>query len=410
MNMQKEEVKNLGKIAEQNYRAMQNQERLAAVTDQWNKILMRAGEQFLPIIDRLLKITALFLGKNGSIIASTLKWTALLTGVYTAYKVISITVKSLWSMIDSLWISLIGKFKFLGNINSYISKIISKIPNISTAFSKVFSFVGSKLLFLAGRISLIFTAFQVGWFFGKLLNKIEAVSFAAQWWMTKMIEMWYSMSNVALTVWNNIKLSAGEFWSYIKYGLGESGKYILDGIKSVGSTILNVLKQPFVEIWDFLDSTFFGHSPSKLGLLIVEGLKAVGSMIFDSITTPFKKAWDYISGLFSKSSIQPSIATPLVNQKMATIGIPVDKTVDSKDIQTYKELNEGVPKTKLVSEPTQNNTQQTSDGVNKLISLLQLIHDDLVGGKVAVNLDGQLISTTLSRNTRFRGNFGAIQG
>ena len=61
--------------------------------------------------------------------------------------------------------------------------------------------------------------------------------------------------------------------------------------------LYNTLISPFKTAWDWLENTFFGNSPSQLGLLIVKGLEAVGSMILDALVSPFRMAWDIIKNL-----------------------------------------------------------------------------------------------------------------
>jgi hypothetical protein len=41
---------------------------------------------------------------------------------------------------------------------------------------------------------------------------------------------------------------------------------------------------------------------------------------------------------------------------------------------------------------------------------LKGIRDDFASGRIAVNLDGQLVSTNMNRGNKFRGNYGAMQG
>jgi hypothetical protein len=54
---------------------------------------------------------------------------------------------------------------------------------------------------------------------------------------------------------------------------------------------------------------------------------------------------------------------------------------------------------------------ETADLFNKaLLSEIKGLREDLLSGKIAVNMDGQLVSATMNRNNSFRKNYGSIAG
>ncbi len=379
-----------GEDANSILKSQSNQTRMNSISNSWKRIIMEISTVFLPIIDGFLKGVAWIL--SSKIVMFTLKWGSLLMIAATTLKVIGLTsglISKNWFgivMSAETWIlKLVRSIPLLTNIGSKSLQVFSKIgplmgrvlPAIWTGITTI----GSRILSLLNPITKIAAAFVAGWSIGKLLNKIGFVQKAAEFFFDTMF--------------------AG--WDMIKYYSEKVITGIWTGIKSAGSFIFDVLKAPFVEVWKFLSDTFLGHSPSKLGLLIVDGIKAVGSMIFSSIVDPFKKAWDYVSTLFGHK-IQPSVTRPIVEQKLANVAIPVDK-----DVQSYKTLdavsfNES---TDLVD----NKKQNASDVISQsLLNEIKGLREDLLSGKIAVNLDGQLVSTTMNRGNKFRGNYGAIQG
>ena len=77
------------------------------------------------------------------------------------------------------------------------------------------------------------------------------------------------------------------------------GGMIFKGIAAAAVGIWNALKQPFMDIWNWVTGLFGGKSPSKLGLSIVDGIKSIGTMLLNFMTKPFKGAWKLIKGIVS---------------------------------------------------------------------------------------------------------------
>jgi len=354
-----------------------NQERLTAISNSWNKIVMELGQAFLPIIDATLAIIAnlMPLISIGFKIAAPFH---LLTKIFTLIAKSSDFVFGT-KIIANLakigpWITQLGtKFAWLGRIFGVLK--------LATPFTKAIPVIG-----------WVITAAQFIYEFGKRIIKI----------------------------WNDPNMSIGD--------------KMLAGLVAVKDSLYEVLIQPFIDVWNWLDKTFFGHSPSPLGDLIVVGLKAVGTMVFDSLMSPFKlawdaitkmwsnlgsviteplkKSWDWVSGIFgANKTVQPSVGKPAIEAKIASVDIPVDRPLSDKEIKSYKELD-NLPKGESVKQ-TDSITEQRPDAVSAtqsaILDELKSIRQDLLNGKVAVYLDGQLLNTTMNRNNAWRGTYGSMQ-
>lgn len=360
-----------------------NQERLTSISNSWKKIVMELGYAFLPIIDFTLKIVANMM-----------------------------PLLSIGTRISGIFY---GIGKIIPPIGAAMAALGRGIISVITYIGRGFTWIGTKISFLGKMFSWIGKIFGVLKIAGPFVKAIPVIG-----WVITGVQFLYEWGKRLIKIWNDPNMSIGD--------------KILEGLKAVGPALKAVLWDPFVELWNWLKKTFMGESPSQLGLKIVEGLKAVGTMAFDAlmspyklawdaitklwsgiggvITEPLKKAWDTVQGWFGANrTVQPSLEKPVVNAKIASLSIPVDRPLTDKEIRSYKELDK-VPEGESVKQ-TLESTEQKTDSVAlaqvAILNELKAIRQDLLEGKIAVNLDGQLVSTMMNRNNSFRGSYGSMQ-
>jgi hypothetical protein len=223
--------------------------------------------------------------------------------------------------------------------------------------------------------------------------------------ITKLAQKWLPIISIAMklaTLSLNFGKNFGEAFTDVAVDIIK----VLKETYSQYLAFFKVLKYPFEMVWDWLKTTFLGNSPSQLGLLMVKGIESVSTGLFDAITSPFKKAWDWISGLFNNKIIQPSIQTPAINSKNASVEVPLNEIVNDNEIKSYRELGNNKGKT----EKSNSKTSYTMD-MSELVSEIKGLREDFRTGKISavVYLDSQLLKTSLDRNTLFLGTYGAMQ-
>lgn len=361
-----------------------NQERLTSISNSWKKIVMELGYAFLPIIDFTLKIVANMM--------PLLSIGTRISGIFYGFgKIVE-------------WISKLSDWAFG-------TKLMTQVGKITTWFKGL----GTTIAGLGTRFAWLGKIFGVLKIAGPFVKAIPVIG-----WVITSVQFLYEWGKRLIKIWNDPNMSIGD--------------KILEGLKAVGPALKAVLWDPFVELWNWLKKTFMGESPSQLGLKIVEGLKAVGTMAFDAlmspyklawdaitkmwsgignvITDPLKKAWDTVQGWFGANrTVQPSVGKPAIDAKIASLAVPVDRPLTDKEIRSYKELDK-VPEGESVKQ-TLESTEQKTDSVAlaqiAILNELKAIRQDLLEGKIAVNLDGQLVSTMMNRNNSFRGSYGSMQ-
>lgn len=354
-----------------------NQERLTSISNSWKKIVMELGYAFLPIIDATL-----------AIVANMMPLISIGVRIAAPFQILTGILKG---------IAAISDFAFGTKILANLAKIGPWIARLGTRFA---------------WLGKIFSVLKIAGPFTKAIPVIG--------WVITGVQFLYEWGKRLIKIWNDPNMSIGD--------------KILEGFKAVGPALKAVLWDPFVELWNWLKKTFMGESPSQLGLKIVEGIKAVGTMVFDVlmspyklawdaitklwsgigsvITDPLKKAWDTVQGWFgANKAVQPSVGKPAIDAKIASLDVPVDRPLTDKEIKSYKELDK-VPEGESVRQ-TLESTEQKTDSVAAaqvaILNELKAIRQDLLDGKIVVNLDGQLVSTMMNRNNSFRGSYGSMQ-
>jgi hypothetical protein len=380
-----QELSDLGKRAEKNFQAIRNQEQLNQITDQWRQIWIEISQSLIPIISIILKgvIIMMPLVKLGIALVSTLSGLKLIiSSINFGLKLMGTELRVATIIADTF-----------SKISSRFSGLIARSGGLLRGITKI---LGEVVRFASRIVIPLVFAYNIFLQIKKILEDPVLMGTEGFFAFNKKLIL-RALGAIVKALWDTLDdLSFG----------------ILSGIASVIESIYNALNKPFERFWNWLKTTFLGSSPSQLGLMMVEGLKSVSGMIFESIIEPFKKAWNWISNLFGKPTIQPTIQQPVVSSKAVELGVPIDRYVTEGEIKSYRELDE-VPFTETQKKEREQAITTSTSNIELQTSLLNEIKGlraDLLAGRIAVNLDGQLVSVNMNRGLKFRGNFGAMQG
>lgn len=373
-----------GKDYEMMVKQRANQERLTSISNSWNKILMEIGQVALPIIDDLLKLAV-----------------PVMKALAASFRPV---IQGLRVLRDSNAIK--GTLLSIGNMVKSLTKVSGIGKNLLTLFKSL------------GKLTVVLSILFAAW------NVIKAIYHGIKDIMDG--NLWMGLRKIILGSLAGIV--EGFFGFIIDIPI-----LILKGLGALGVETAKIWADTAERWWNELKD-WFGFSPSKIGLLIVKGIEAIGDLLFNSLTAPFQRAWDVITKMWSgiggviteplkkawdtvqgwfggNKTVQPSVGKPAVDAKIASLAVPVDRPLTDKEIRSYKELDK-VPEGESVKQ-TLESTEQKTDSVAAaqvaILNELKAIRQDLLDGKIAVNLDGQLVSTMMNRNNSFRGSYGSMQ-
>jgi hypothetical protein len=390
-----------GKSAEDRVRALANQERLVAVQNKLNQVVAKLSEIFLPIIDRALSFAPALIDVGIALmnVFAIAKGFTMFTSMAVAITNIGNSLVNISKLLRVIGISLnlasivsfgtwvkniglglqtaistagkfsavVGFFHKLGNIGFMILQPFIKIGAIIGKFA---GFLSPFLKFM-GPIGVIITAFQ---------------------FINGFIEGWKN------TEGNIFEKLIGGIWA---------------GIKAVVKPIFDLLVWPFKAAAKLIGLDWFGESPSKIGLSIVNGLVSVGAMIFDALTSPWRMAlaWiaDKIPGMGNvaeklRGGLNGIINTPIETKAMATYVPAVTVTPNGTKIEGN--ANVVTSTGGEIENKSDISTLMTEETGKALIQAMNGIREDLRAGLIGINMDGQLLSATLSRQTEFRNGYG----
>jgi len=241
----KEEIQDVGKIAEANARNKMNQEKINILSNEFNKLMSKLSKPVTDVIERL----------TDNLLDIGIKYLPMINEGITN---LAPAFGLFWSVGKNIFIGLTNGFGLLQKIGDFFGKLtLSARPFIKTIGSigkfgvSIFKIFGSTLRIFGrflGPVGVIINLFT---FIGKLMDR-----------------------------WN------------------ETPKGILGGLKAIGLALLDTIIEPFKIAYEWVSSIFVGKSPSQLGLGILEGIKSVGGMLLDALTLPFRTAFNFVSGLF----------------------------------------------------------------------------------------------------------------
>jgi len=343
-------------------RTMANQERMTQLSSKWNQILAKAQAFLLPILDNVLGIAlglmdvAPLLMSLISPISSVAKWVgkAVMFGDKMTISLMNIARYGISTASSAekffAWIAKGGKVvKWIGTAFNMIGK--------SFGFFGKFLGVFSKFL---GPIGWVIMAFQL------IANLVGRV--------TDYFKNWANMS---------------------------IGQRIVQGLLIIPKAVWEVVVQPFVDAFKYIWSFFGGHSPSKLGMGIVNGIVSIGSMLFNAITAPYRMAFHWIINKFSGIGkfLGKLFGSGSVEKKAAAAYIPaVTVTPNGTKIETPTAKAE----TAAAKKDTDIFRGMTEETGQKMVVLLEKI----LAKDNSIRMDGQLLSSTLARQTEFKGGYG----
>ena len=457
-------AKALAKNAEAQFRSKANQERLVAIQNKWNQLLAKANQFLLPVIDKILE-GALGLIEWAPQIMMIL--TPLGKAFDWLSKIVNISEKVAWwfrvgTESGTKWLSPIEKvFFYLGKIKMIGTPIVKAFGMLSNIFGKMGWFFGTIGKFL-GPIGWVITAFQAitgfikGWksaeggFFSKLFGGIMGAlrniipgfgwlvdHLGGVWdWIKKIyhgLTDWFDPIGWIVDAWGWVKdkikiafdfwvSAAGVAWGWMKNILGtvwEIGKFIFKWFTPVGLVIegfkamlglLDKVKEKltgaFSSAWGKVKKIWGGNSPSEAGLSIARGIESVTPILSKALQNPFQAQFDVVK------KIMPMIGKAILNSPLGML-FGAGKSLEAKVKAMYfpavkvspqgTKLASGVaPKTVGAAEEKESGKPMSEETGQKMVALLEKI----LAKDTNVHMDGQLLSTSLARQTEFRGGYG----
>jgi hypothetical protein len=388
-------------------RTMNNQTRLVAISSKWNQILARVQEYLFPIIDKMFSgiIWAMDIGKylapvigqmytaytiGGDIVESLIKisnytgrWGGMLRPIHVFFRVLALNVSRVWHSVLAIGdgLSSFGKyFKFLKGLESL----------------KVITAVGKSL----GKFTVILNVIFAVW------NVLKAIFHGAKNFVEgfmMLFEKGKFLAGLGKMLHGLIQITIGSILGALEGVFGFVVDIPILLLKGLGWAFGGATKK-FADMvsgwWDSIKD-WLGFSPSKVGLLIVKGITSIGGMLFRALTSPFRMAFSWIVDKFSHMgrSIKGLFGKGNSVEKKATAAyIPaVTVTPNGTKIETAKE------KTKRAGEKEKEELLlMTEETGCKMVALLEKI----LAKDTNVNMDGQLLSVHLARQTEFRGGYG----
>lgn len=293
--------KSLGEQAMARLKDQANQERMVALTNQWNSLLSKISSGVMPLID----------------------------------------------------IALAGLTKGLEFLNNGGAGVAAVFASLGAGFS----FVVSKVKVIGDFIGSIGSKFK---WVGKILS---VGKFFAKW-----------LGPIGLVV------NAFTFVSSLMKRWNEFPGGFMNGLKAIGYALKDTFIQPFIDIWDWLNEKFIGHSPSLLGEGILRGITSIGPMLLSALIMPFKTGFEIVSKLFSVTGLSDGM----------TIDATINKSSDREKNKDKDTITDIIASNREVSA--------------KLTTLIDLMKS----GGIAVNIDGSKASYLLAKAKAERGSFGTI--
>lgn len=237
---------------------------------------------------------------------------------------------------------------------------------------------------------------KLGGIFGKIAG-FAAKGLSMLGWVTKIASVFGKWVPVVGWIITAVQLVVNLFQRL--HGIGEAFQKgiihgLLFGLKAVGLTLYDTLLKPFVSAWNWIKGIFIGKSPSMLGRGIVQGILGVASAVFDALTYPWRH---FLAWVLDKVPFMGKYAKAL---RGGAGGFTESKFETSPTQMT----NGGEPV--QVSQAEEAKTNTSDKYLQDILVAIQNLNNNLESGKIGINIDGQLLSATLARQTEFRGGYG----
>ena len=262
----KEEIQDVGKIAEANARNKMNQEKVNILSNEFNKLMSKLSKPVTDVIerlsDKLLDIGIEYLPMINEGITNLAPAFGLIWG---SFKIAFLFVKDGINILQKMSDFFV---KLTLSARPFV-RIIGSIGKFGTSVFKIF---GSTLQIFGrflGPVGILINLFT---FIGKLMDR----------------------------------------WK-------ETPKGIWGGLQAIRLALVDTIIEPFKIAYEWVDKYLLGHSPSKIGLGILEGIKSVGGMLLDALTLPFRTAFNFVSGLFGGPKL-PKMSDVVFGGKEETTG------------------------------------------------------------------------------------------
>lgn len=444
---------------------MANQERLVAIQQKWNQLLMKAQAFLFPVIDKLLEgalalvdwaplIMAFVmpLGSAVKFMAELLKGGTLLDGVFLRIAAWVGKFGPRFAFVEKIVLAVGTKMgvvvswagKLLGPLSKtlgFLGKFLGPIGWVIMAFQGIAGFISgwrkaeggffSKLFGgIMGALRGIIPGFDyivkaLKWFWGwagkiyvfmfkwftpiglliqgfKLIKRLFPETFAALGDMFK--KVWEFQKKILEGIWQGV-----QFWFKWLTPIG----LVIQGVKKLGGSIGAIWKYASDKVKTFYNAynSFMEGIRTKFINFIVGGIKKIDHFVAGVIrgisnmaTKVFgwiKKGWDSL---------------PWVIRKVLgfMFGGGGDKTasVEKKVAATYHPAVQVTPKaTTLATLPPKATAVGTKEDKSNVMSdetgkRMVAILEKILAKEGHVKMDGQILSTHLARNTEFHGGFG----
>lgn len=272
-----------------------NQERMVALQNKWNQLLMQASQVLLPILDVFV-----------SIVGALISVGPLLSGAFMMFK-----------GINSIVMSLAGKFVFFENVANVILRIMGPIKSLFVGISSMASIFGR-----VGSILVGFGKFVpvLGW----IILAFQVISSAIKHigsFLRGEISIGTALKNIVYDVllkpfvdaWNWIKgIFVGRSPSELAMG-------IVKGLISVQTMMFNVLTYPFRKAWSWISGSpapaLFSATPQTPDASLSGGKEGEAAKAEAAAESPATKRLD---------DILSAIQTLNKNLETGKIGVYID--------------------------------------------------------------------------------------
>jgi len=338
---------------------MANQARLTALQQQWNQLWMETIRVMYPAFDFLLKMATVAV-RIGPPIMFVVKSFSMIMNMAGALGVKFVSLsKPLFALATGM--------KLFAN---FVSTPVVLIGKLFGALSK-FSGLVNVLKFAAPFAKAIPV---IGW----VITALQFVS---------------------------------SFIGHIKKNMAGGDNFLVAGIKAAGSALIDVFLKPFQGIWNWIMKIFGPGSPSKMMVQIIKGVANGAAAIFDALSYPWRMflAWlvekiPYFGKKWAgtiRGGASAIVADMGLSEKQEELATSRTKVATEATAATPTQTVTVVP-----SEEERKQRETDSEALGNILKSLQTLNENLLAGKIAVYIDGQLLSATLARQTAFKGGYG----